>query len=627
MSNDYSPNPVAELFKQLNPVLPSNCLFNKVVTGCGATSLEIENLSRNSIITVPYRSLIDNKVSAYPNSRTPPDFELLGVKGGVDNDEINEYLIRNIGHPYKIMVTWDSLPRIIEAIDFFNIKYDHAPLSDFFLLIDEAHCLLNSYLLRKEAIQGVLQCYTRVREWCFLTATPHGGDFVLEELQDVEVIVAEGMMPEKITVKNIETQYLESNICKVINDYLNPQILTNAHIFCNSVTFIAKIVKKLSPKLTNKTCKIVWSESNEKFKDNVQGITRGTPGSDPKKINFYTSTCFEGCDIFDKDGETIIISDGYQSQTLNDIYTTFRQITGRIRNTNYKSPVYHFYRKCRYSSNDLSYEEFKDRSLKKVDDAYHLAKTYNLRLVYDEEEEILNKHYITREKDDRFSYDSNLWRHDLLNYKITHNSYIEIENLRRDQAGADMIPKALKVGKTPSDRLSDNPEARLTFKSAFSEYLKLVNNRFKESQNIQVRLQVLRDKYEFIDDVFILLGPEKVKSLNYRIKAVKDALTNISDLPHRHKIKQLLLENIERLGIIPHMFGKEKTSFITNAQGKQILKEAYETCGISKTPIARDLEKYYFVATPGKVGTANGFFLNGDKEIPMPVIVSEVTTE
>lgn len=64
--------------------IPSNCVFNKVATGCGGTSLEIENMNRDSIIAVPLEQMINNKVKQYPNKRTPDDLKLFGVKAGVD---------------------------------------------------------------------------------------------------------------------------------------------------------------------------------------------------------------------------------------------------------------------------------------------------------------------------------------------------------------------------------------------------------------------------------------------------------------------------------------------------------------------------------------------------------------
>ena len=54
--------------------LPSNCLFNKGITGCGGTTLEIES-KRNSLILVPTINLVINKTAAYKN--------LIGVYGDI----------------------------------------------------------------------------------------------------------------------------------------------------------------------------------------------------------------------------------------------------------------------------------------------------------------------------------------------------------------------------------------------------------------------------------------------------------------------------------------------------------------------------------------------------------------
>lgn len=42
---------------------PMNCIFNKVKTGCGATTIALTN-NENYIITVPTTELIENK--CYP---------------------------------------------------------------------------------------------------------------------------------------------------------------------------------------------------------------------------------------------------------------------------------------------------------------------------------------------------------------------------------------------------------------------------------------------------------------------------------------------------------------------------------------------------------------------------------
>lgn len=58
---------------ELDNELPANCIFNKGKTGCGATTLAIENRVP-TLIAVPTVNLIKNKL--------PEHADLLGVYGG-----------------------------------------------------------------------------------------------------------------------------------------------------------------------------------------------------------------------------------------------------------------------------------------------------------------------------------------------------------------------------------------------------------------------------------------------------------------------------------------------------------------------------------------------------------------
>lgn len=80
-----------------------------------------------------------------------------------------------------------------------------------------------------------------------------------------------------------------------------------------------------------------------------------------KKVNFYTSTAFEGCDIYDEQGRIYIVSDATKSQTLLDISTLFVQICGRIRDSIYNREITHLFSTTRYSE-DLTLEEFTQRT-------------------------------------------------------------------------------------------------------------------------------------------------------------------------------------------------------------------------------------------------------------------------
>lgn len=78
----------------------------------------------------------------------------------------------------------------------------------------------------------------------------------------------------------------------------------NAHFFVNSVEFIAKVIKDAG--LTPDQVKVVCSNGVGSLERNTAKLGTAYPIERPhdpvKRINFYTSTCFEGCDIMDEDG-------------------------------------------------------------------------------------------------------------------------------------------------------------------------------------------------------------------------------------------------------------------------------------------------------------------------------------
>ncbi len=166
-----------------------------------------------------------------------------------------------------------------------------------------------------------------------------------------------------------------ATVAALCRNAIAQQVDFNLHFFVNSVTFIGKVIRHA--KLTPDQVKIVCSTSGESYdrnKEKIDGFSISMPSSQPCKINFYTSTCFEGCDIFDKVGRTYIVSDGTATHSMLDISTTIRQIAGRIRDTQYKE-ITHIYSKSRYGR-DVSYEQFKASTEQETAKAERFLKWY-----------------------------------------------------------------------------------------------------------------------------------------------------------------------------------------------------------------------------------------------------------
>lgn len=117
---------------------------------------------------------------------------------------------------------------------------------------------------------------------------------------------------------------------------------SNYHIFCNSVEGINRI--KQAAELTEENTRVICSLSNQNLnKAKLHGFPISTTSDPVKQFNFYTSTAFEGCDIYDEKGRIFIVSDPYKAHTLPDISTSFIQIAGRIRNSIYGGEAVYLY--------------------------------------------------------------------------------------------------------------------------------------------------------------------------------------------------------------------------------------------------------------------------------------------
>ena len=93
--------------------IPVNCLFNKKKTGCGATELAIRN-SIPTLIAMPYVALVKNKTVC----RTD-DIEVLGVYEDITEGDITQFARTH--SPLKIATTYDSLPRVVSALQSIGI--------------------------------------------------------------------------------------------------------------------------------------------------------------------------------------------------------------------------------------------------------------------------------------------------------------------------------------------------------------------------------------------------------------------------------------------------------------------------------------------------------------------------
>ena len=523
--------------------LPSKVLINKGKVGCGGTTVALTD-NRDTIVCVPFVNLIKNKCKQ--------NKEVLGVYSGVTVDKINEYVETH--KIKKIMCTYDQLPRLASIVGY-----------NYFLLVDELHLLFLQYIFRDTAIRGVLNEYKNFKDWAFLTATPIESEFMLDELKDIPVYNIEWESKREITVEAVKCDSVKSTIASIIEKFLNNEIEGNAHIFVNSVKFIATMIKYFDFEETQ--CRAIWSKNNKEYKNYCAGIPNSDTLSKPKKINFYTSTCFEGCDLYDEDGKIFIVSDSSKAQTLLDISTSIRQIAGRIRNTKYDK-IYHLFSNTRYNT-DLSYEEFKEYALNEAEE----AKKYASRINSDAEllKGTKSSEYVYLYKNENgFEFDKNLILIDIFNYK-NNNTYSLSVNMLNEYAKNN-----IKVNLTSDDKKIKIASKTITWKEYVKRYCELK----KSEYYIGEELELIEEKYPFIKAAYDLFGDTLV---DMRIDNVKRAVIAKDDKKNQSEKIIYLLRTCD---------GFKEGTFTTGKKIKEILQTIYDKAGFDKKATISDFRNY-----------------------------------
>ena len=390
--------------------LPSHVLFNKGITGCGGTTVELQ-AKRDSIILCPTVSLVKNKEKFG-----------FGIYGSVKTIDILSY-INNKSIPYKkIIATYDSLPKLISLIPDY---------SKYFLLIDEYHLLFNDYSFRMKPIRYILNNYTKFKDWCFMTATPFDKEYKLKELENINTLKYNWEIATPVDIKIYETYFVQKKLLELIDYFINKG--RNCHIFINSVKTINALKKHLSYPY-----RIVCSEYNKKVKND--GIN-----SPVKQVNFYTSCAFEGADIYDKNGVTIVVCDSNISTTMMDISTKMPQICGRLRDSKYKNECYLILNEKRHRYVKTP-KEFNDEVLDNVESAKSKEIQFNnesdrdkntdLKLFGKAPEAFMSLYINSNCENTALLYDANLKDIDRYNYdvfnKIYANSFSVISNLNKN---------------------------------------------------------------------------------------------------------------------------------------------------------------------------------------------------
>jgi len=549
---------IPEFSNGLSPLY--NTVFNKTVTGIGGTSLALDS-SENIIILMPFVEVVNNK-EGY-NSDT------FIVKEGVTVAAIAKYL--KTAPVRKLVSTYDGLIKITQA-------YTKAALNIYndFLLIDEWQVIFQQYGLRYKAMRYLLNQSILFTRKCFMTATPIKREYWFDELIELEELILDYNI-EPIELRHYKSKDVVDEAIAIINNKGE----NNLHFFINSVETIKTIVKTLN--LTPELVRVICSKQ-EKNQHKLTGYQIASTKDPVKSINFYTSTCFEGCDLFDKTAKMYVLCDGSKSHSLVDISTTLSQIAGRIRDIE-DTTVNLIYKSGRYVN--ITEEEFNrtiDINIKSGEVILSEVRSKETLDVLDLNK--ANDKYLIVE-DGKLRFEKTLLNVDKNNFEIS-KTYSLKANIIAKSSGKFTPVTVNKPWACELEHIIQEKIKKMSFKEKCLQYIEIKDMQY-----------ILGDFDSLVVDAVNKLGVEELQRLNYHKGDVTKKLLNFTTFSIENKVLSALSLN--------------RGEFYSSAKLKPIFKNIYSILGISKAAKGTDVNNYYFTKPTINSKGERGYIIINEK--------------
>lgn len=301
------------------PMIPTNTILYKTLTGLGATYGELKT-DRNSIIIEPNVPVIVGKC----NDPKHKEDNLFGVYEGVYTEDVIKYLEKSADKRTKILTTPESFQKVKDAFELMDMDI----YGTCFLLFDECHKIVKDADYRSD-ITLPFDDFFLFNEKALVSATPISFSDPRFEMQKFQIIRIEPAFEYKLPVSLIHT----NNVLEQLKRTLDKLNATDICLFVNSTDMIYSFIKQLD--IENESTvfcakKSVEKLKNKKFKHAFEQWSK----SKMKKYNFFTSRFYNALDIELKIKPTVImISDVYFSEySMIDPHTDAIQAIGRFRN-------------------------------------------------------------------------------------------------------------------------------------------------------------------------------------------------------------------------------------------------------------------------------------------------------
>ena len=323
-----TPDGKIQYLSDVLPMIPTNTILYKTLTGLGATYGELK-ADRNSIIIEPNKPVITGKCSDQKHKED----NLFAVYKGVSSDDVVTYLERSLqkGKHFKILTTPESFYKVQNAFEEMEIDIRF----NCFLLYDECHKLVKDSDFRPD-ISLPMDLFFECEQKALVSATPI--DFSDSRFEDFQAIT---IVPDFEYIKEL-TLCTTNNILQTVKELLHEimQLEIPVFIFCNSTDTIYSFMEQLG--VLEESAVFCSDNSKDKLKqrkfkqvDTVWSLDK------MQHLNWLTSRFYNAVDIeLEPRPIVILLTDCYFAEyTKFDPQTDAVQCVGRFRNG--VSAIYH----------------------------------------------------------------------------------------------------------------------------------------------------------------------------------------------------------------------------------------------------------------------------------------------
>lgn len=518
--------------------IPTNTILNKVMTGCGATTLEI-NAARHSIIIEPNVPVIIGKKAQH-------DF-LFAVYEGMTRDDVKAYLAGEEDGYRKIITTPEGFDKkVLPAMYELGIPI----YEEYFLLFDECEKPIQDVGYRGDIYLPV-EDFFKFKGKAMVSATPIIPSDPRFEEQGFEML---RIVPSFDFCKDL-TVVVTNNTVRVLRKLLDRYHKAGEKvcIFFNSTDTTLSLIQTL--KLQGR-CKVFCSEKSVR-KLKREGFSNVSDNlTELAEINFFTSRFYSAVDIkLDYQPNVIILTDVYHAPySMIDPQTEVVQAIGRFRNgvaqtyhiTNTSSKLESLPRETLYQQ--LESQEAIYNKVAAIPTENEIEKEALLGAI----DGMDYKRFVTREgKRNYFMWD-NAWEDEKIRAYYKYPSMVK--------AAYKDAPFHAKIGKynvdiTDEDRLRREQAGLKSTSSLWRETMGQLTKLQEANPDAEpsYMLDELGEEYSTMVKAFMTLGAKRIEALGYDRRKIEAALGNIEEnrLLTSEKMQQAVYGRFHTEDIVP----------------------------------------------------------------------------